>query len=88
MKAPTVDNLYSVQYARATATATARDLEVSRIHAYQASIINITDGLFDVDGLVDELTDGLTEEDFELLCEAAVVNALKSHEEAEVPSFT
>ncbi|ELE7134669.1 TonB-dependent receptor [Vibrio harveyi] len=45
LKAPTVDNIYSVQYARATATATARDLDVSRIHAYQASVINLTEGL-------------------------------------------
>ncbi|WP_261904581.1 TonB-dependent receptor domain-containing protein [Vibrio fortis] len=57
LKTPTIDNLYSVQYARATATATARDLEVSRIHAYQASIINITDGLFsDSDSIGTELT--------------------------------
>ncbi|NMU24238.1 TonB-dependent receptor, partial [Vibrio parahaemolyticus] len=45
LKAPTVDNIYSVQYARATATATALNLDVSRIHAYQASVINLTEGL-------------------------------------------
>ncbi|MCW4438525.1 TonB-dependent receptor domain-containing protein [Vibrio splendidus] len=57
MKTPTVDNLYSVQYSRARASASARDLEVSRIHAYQASIINITDGLFrDSDSIGTELT--------------------------------
>lgn len=44
LKAPTVDNIYSVQYARATATATALNLDVSRIHAYQASVINLTEG--------------------------------------------
>ncbi|MFZ3504149.1 TonB-dependent receptor domain-containing protein [Vibrio harveyi] len=57
LKAPTVDNIYSVQYARATATATARDLDVSRIHAYQASVINLTEGLVsDRDNLATEFT--------------------------------
>lgn len=57
LKAPTVDNIYSVQYARATATATARDLDVSRIHAYQASMINLTEGLVsDRDNLATEFT--------------------------------
>ncbi|MFM2594325.1 TonB-dependent receptor [Vibrio harveyi] len=57
LKAPTVDNIYSVQYARATATATARDLDVSRIHAYQASMINLTEGLVsDRDNLTTEFT--------------------------------
>ncbi|MGR5399104.1 TonB-dependent receptor domain-containing protein [Vibrio harveyi] len=57
LKAPTVDNIYSVQYARATATATARDLDVSRIHAYQASVINLTEGLVsDHDNLSTEFT--------------------------------
>ncbi|MDA0122711.1 TonB-dependent receptor [Vibrio sp. MM46] len=55
LKAPTVDNIYSVQYARATATA--RDLDVSRIHAYQASVINLTEGLVsDRDNLATEFT--------------------------------
>lgn len=57
LKAPTVDNIYSVQYARATATATARDLNVSRIHAYQASVINLAKGLVsERDNLATELT--------------------------------
>lgn len=57
LKAPTVDNIYSVQYARATATATARDLDVSRIHAYQASVINLTEDLVsDRDNLATEFT--------------------------------
>lgn len=57
LKAPTVDNIYSVQYARARATATARDLDVSRIHAYQASVINLTEGLVsDRDNLATEFT--------------------------------
>ncbi|PNM53522.1 TonB-dependent receptor domain-containing protein [Vibrio harveyi] len=57
LKAPTVDNIYSVQYSRATATATARDLDVSRIHAYQASVINLTEGLVsDRDNLATEFT--------------------------------
>ena len=57
MKAPSIDDLYSVQYARATATATARDLDEARIHAYQASIINFTDGIFsDRDSIGTEFT--------------------------------
>ncbi|MGU3814411.1 TonB-dependent receptor domain-containing protein [Vibrio diabolicus] len=57
LKAPTVDNIYSVQYARATATATALNLDVSRIHAYQASVINLTEGLVNSrDNLATELT--------------------------------
>ncbi|MCG9661416.1 TonB-dependent receptor domain-containing protein, partial [Vibrio mediterranei] len=40
MKAPTIDDIFSVQYARATATATARDLKPSRINAYQTTLIN------------------------------------------------
>ncbi|MGF1751170.1 TonB-dependent receptor domain-containing protein [Vibrio cionasavignyae] len=46
MKAPTIDNIYSVQYARAKASASSRDLEAQRIHAYRASIINNLSGLF------------------------------------------
>ncbi|MCG7495253.1 TonB-dependent receptor [Vibrio sp. Of7-15] len=57
LKAPTIDNLYSVQYPRATAAATARNLDVSRIHAYQASVINLVDGLASgSDSLATELT--------------------------------
>ncbi|MCY9852527.1 TonB-dependent receptor domain-containing protein [Vibrio mediterranei] len=46
MKAPSVDDIYAVQYARAKASATARELEAQRIHAYRASMINSLSGLF------------------------------------------
>lgn len=46
MKAPSVDDIYAVQYARAKASATSRDLEAQRIHAYRATVINTLNGLF------------------------------------------
>lgn len=45
MKAPSVDDIYAVQYARAKASATARQLEAQRIHAYRASVINHLSGI-------------------------------------------
>lgn len=57
LKAPTIDDLYSVQFAMASAPATARDLKVSRIHAYQASVIHNTKDLIgDNSTLATELT--------------------------------
>ncbi|EPR4992128.1 TonB-dependent receptor domain-containing protein [Vibrio navarrensis] len=57
LKAPTIDDLYSVQFAKASAPASARDLDVSRLHAYQGSVIQIDEDLFgDNSALATELT--------------------------------
>jgi len=46
-QAPTIDDIYSVQYAKAGgAKATSRDLDAERVHAFSTSLTNHTVGIF------------------------------------------
>lgn len=58
LQAPSIDNIYSVQYARARkAVSTSRDLEVTRVHAYRLGLSDTRTSLFNLgDQLSTELT--------------------------------
>lgn len=45
-QAPTIDDIYSVQYAKAGgAKATSRDIDAERVHAFSTSLTNHTVGV-------------------------------------------